>query len=457
MANRYKKNGPTETVIEGKYRRRFKDDDPLETHRRRYYSDPKYRERYGGEQPARPVQKRFNYTVPLDPKDAERLRKLAKEEKLQKTIARNLFRATRVINPVLKWKSIYDTFEPILKDLDFSSPYWGIAPYVPGVVIEGTQRGDFVLKCASPGVRPIDTFGVFNGNNNPNSCGLSGQASPGGFMNFTADTVLMTGSHVPRTWIWSRGYLIGGSVQRRQYATIMWELAGSGGVLNGTTMRKWNSTMAPDFLAGMNPNVLREMPGQAAASPRDFMSPVDRYIDALDNTPRALSRGAVVVRGGGPGGGGPTISPAKPGPPSPPGRGRRERKGVSTMRTVLSMLDTLSEAAEVVDAVFEALPKKVQRKWKCNRKGFIDAAGQYGIDNADCKIKAIFWNIHKIDMEQAVKNIIANEIQDRVIGGIARASPVNVGRATDEGQKAVNELLERLFQEVGLKPDEERN
>ena len=70
---------------------------------------------------------------------------------------------------------------------------------------------------------------------------------------------------------------------------------------------------------------------------------------------------------------------------------------------------------------------------------------------------AVWHNLFKVDMEKAVRNIIANEIQDRVIGGIARASPVNVGRATDEAQKLVNELLERLFEESGLKPNEERN
>lgn len=463
MANRWKKNGSKETVIEGEYRRRFADDDPLERHRSRWYGDPDYRNRRGGDAPSRPPQKRFNYTVPLDPRDAERLRKLADRDKLEKRIASTLFKATRVVNPLARAHSIYKAFEPILKDIEFD---WGEGfsfSKTGGAVFEGPLAGTYELKCTQPGV-PVDTYGSFNGHNNATTCGLSGQAQPNGWMNFNPPLPYgfeVTTANLTRTFIFSHGYLIGGSVQRKQYAMVYWQTAQAGLNVAGSYIRRFSHRLTPDFAAMPDPNFMRNQPAEPEHKPAYAGSPVDRYLDALDSAGRPY--GAVVIKpgtstgGGRPGG--PTISPTKPGPPKPPGKGQRERKGLSTMRVVLSMLDTLSEAAEIVDAVYEALPKKVQRRWGCGKikRGLIDNAGQYGIDGADCKLRAIWHNLFKVDLEKAVRNIIANEIQDRVIGGIARASPVNVGRATDEANKLVNELLERLFEESGLKPNEERN
>ena len=150
MANRWKKNGSKETVIEGEYRRRFADDDPLERHRSRWYGDPDYRNRRGGDAPSRPPQKRFDFPVPLDKRDAERLRKLADRDKLQKRIASTLFKATRVVNPLTRAHSIYKAFEPILKDIEFD---WGEGfsfSATGGAVFEGPLAGTYELKCTEP-------------------------------------------------------------------------------------------------------------------------------------------------------------------------------------------------------------------------------------------------------------------------------------------------------------------
>ena len=93
-------------------------------------------------------------------------------------------------------------------------------------------------------------------------------------------------------------------------------------------------------------------------------------------------------------------------------------------------LDAVSESAEVVDAVYDALPKDVRKRWEKER--FPDARwirdkntgewvrvgverpgdnfGQYGIDGADWKLQALYYNWHKVDVEKAIKNIIKNEL-----------------------------------------------
>lgn len=156
------------------------------------------------------------------------------------------------------------------------------------------------------------------------------------------------------------------------------------------------------------------------------------------------------VPGGPPFRGGSQIS--SPGRRTPPPENTHERKGGRGLRLVLAIADSVSEGAEVVDAFFEALPKGTQKHWGCNRRAaFIDVAGQYGIDNADCKLKALYHNWHKVNMDTAIKNIIANHIEDKVIGGIQKLIPRNTGGAIDGSNKTVSKGLDALFKAVGLK------
>ena len=462
MANRWKKNGAQarETVIEGEYKRRYAPDDPLDMHRRRWYGDPVYRERHGGgPQPARPVQPVRRWTVPLDPRDAERLRKLADRDKLEKKIARGLFRATRVVNPLARAHSIYKTFEPILKDIRFDfDDGFSFSRNPGGIQFYGPVASQMELKCSNPLV-PIDYFGGYSGHNNATTCGLAGQAGPW-YQSMPPDVNASTFANTNATWIFSHLYYVGGVVGRLQYSSVYWQRYKAGLSMAGSGARIWTHRATPDFNAMPDPNYLRASPGASTEPPvLRIADPVQDYVEALDAASASNPRVAVKITSGGSGGGGGlTISPSKPGGPRPPKPRQRERKALGTMRTVLTVLDHASEAAEVVDAIYEALPAKTREKWSCGGgRGLIDSAGQYGIDKADCKLRALWHNWHKVDIEKAVKNIIANEIQDRVIGNIARASPNNVGRATDDAQKKINELLERLFEAVGLKDNEERN
>lgn len=108
---------------------------------------------------------------------------------------------------------------------------------------------------------------------------------------------------------------------------------------------------------------------------------------------------------------------------APPSGKEKEGKALSKSKRVAiaayRVMDRLSEGAEIVDAVYAALPADVRKRWEKGRpksRGFVDQAGQYGIDGADWKAKAIYMNFHKLDIAQAWRNILQNELEDKAYG-----------------------------------------
>ena len=174
----------------------------------------------------------------------------------------------------------------------------------------------------------------------------------------------------------------------------------------------------------------------------------------------------------------PVDHPEPPLPPvkrEPPRRGEKQRKVMTKTKAIgialYKALDAVSESAEVVDAVYDALPADVRKRWEKER--FPDARwvrdkntgkwervgverpgdnfGQYGIDGADWKLQALYYNWHKVDVEKAIKNIIKNELSDRVIGGIQAGLPKNSGAAHSQGEMELGQSLDDWFSsELGL-------
>jgi hypothetical protein len=138
----------------------------------------------------------------------------------------------------------------------------------------------------------------------------------------------------------------------------------------------------------------------------------------------------------------------------PPAKRERQRKAMSNSAklgvALFKALDEISESAEVVDAIYQALPKPVRKKWGCDKikRGLVDSAGQYGIDAADCKAKAIYHNAQNIDVMAAVENIFVNYLQDKLIGSVYRTLPKDVGNAVGPGVQAVNKGFEGLVDAV---------
>lgn len=117
-------------------------------------------------------------------------------------------------------------------------------------------------------------------------------------------------------------------------------------------------------------------------------------------------------------GGGKDITIVEAPPAEPPPRNTKEKKTRGRGLTLANFMDLLSESSEVIDAVYQALPEDVRKRWErdrdLDRPG--DQFGQYGISGADWKLQAIWYNWHRIDAASAVANIIRNEIEDRLYG-----------------------------------------
>ncbi len=124
---------------------------------------------------------------------------------------------------------------------------------------------------------------------------------------------------------------------------------------------------------------------------------------------------------------------------SPPPKGTKEvkTKGLKIAVAVAGLLDRISEGAEVIDAIYQALPKDVRKRWEkgrdLDRQG--DAMGQYGIAGADWKFQAIWHNVLKIDPNKALKNILLNELSDKLYGAAHKARGDLTGRGRKRNRK----------------------
>jgi hypothetical protein len=151
----------------------------------------------------------------------------------------------------------------------------------------------------------------------------------------------------------------------------------------------------------------------------------------------------------------------------PPHGGVKERKTITRSKKFAALLfkalDKISESCEVVDAIYETLPKKTKKRWEAKqaahaafgnvnggtRAAMLDNAGQYGLDGCDWKAEAIYHNAHAIDPCKSAVGIIKNHYEDIFIGRLQADRPVNTGNAVAAGDKAfakwLNEQLDNTF------------
>lgn len=223
------------------------------------------------------------------------------------------------------------------------------------------------------------------------------------------------------------------------------------------------------------PRILPEIPGRPKPDrpelpeweplpriPSPGVVPIVPWVPIRDNTPVVTPFPTVVI----------TPAPASPAPGTktgdivktpgaphtrtPPRRREKEKKVISrngrTIRAIFAALDTISEYGEIVDAFYEALPEDVKKRWGRDRdnRGLLDQAGQYGIDGADWKIQALWHNWHLIDGPTAFKNLVGNEVQDKILGLYNRNLPRNIGHTVDPGMKALNDWIEASMETLGF-------
>ncbi len=118
----------------------------------------------------------------------------------------------------------------------------------------------------------------------------------------------------------------------------------------------------------------------------------------------------------------------------PAGPNVHERKGKAGQlgAALFKALDVISEGSEVVDAFYQALPQATRTEWgRRNPKKRSDNQGQYGLGGAEWKAQALFHNWHKVDFGKAIKNVLANELEDRLYGAAHKAR----GDLTFRGRK----------------------
>lgn len=134
--------------------------------------------------------------------------------------------------------------------------------------------------------------------------------------------------------------------------------------------------------------------------------------------PRPRPSGSVVIA--------PGVTPSPHGPPHgsrTPGPGVKERKvqvGGKFGGALFRALNTITESLDVIDAIYDALPNSA----KVKTYRIYGNAGRPGQQWADAtpqqKLWAIYRNLHLVDIDQALLNILANQLQDFVIGKAGR-------------------------------------
>ena len=138
-----------------------------------------------------------------------------------------------------------------------------------------------------------------------------------------------------------------------------------------------------------------------------------------------------------------------------PAKGEKEKRVKSKIAALLNVVDNISELSEIVGALYESLPGGVQRRWEGKakwfeydnlvldrkRRGLLDNAGQYGLDGADWKLQALYYNWHLIDPDIAFRNLITNQTSDWINGHIHRKLPNNTGSALDPSLLEFNAWL----------------
>lgn len=166
----------------------------------------------------------------------------------------------------------------------------------------------------------------------------------------------------------------------------------------------------------------------------------------------------------------PTVGPPQTTLPplAPPRRDTKEKKVITRSKAIAiqiaKALDNISEASEVVDALYEALPKDVRKRWEKDRfpdaywykdkvtgqwkrggmsRGPADQFGQYGIDGADWKLEALWYNFHKIDAPEAIKNVIYNQVEDKLYGKAYAAKDRLTGRGKSRNPRLWSQPLRR--------------
>lgn len=120
-----------------------------------------------------------------------------------------------------------------------------------------------------------------------------------------------------------------------------------------------------------------------------------------------------------------TVTEGNPAPgarPHPPRRGEKEKKVRSGLPFLIRHpVNAATEAKDFIDAVWEAIPWKDRIAYHEGKK----------VPRADQKARALYDLFDKIDWEEAIENIVENQIEDFVFGKAGQLSKKSRETAQD--------------------------
>lgn len=75
-----------------------------------------------------------------------------------------------------------------------------------------------------------------------------------------------------------------------------------------------------------------------------------------------------------------------------------------------------TEANDVIDAIYEALPENLRKGAEKARKKELKNAGKKQIIGPQDKLEVLYHNLDRVDLNEAFKNILKNQIEDAAVG-----------------------------------------
>jgi hypothetical protein len=210
---------------------------------------------------------------------------------------------------------------------------------------------------------------------------------------------------------------------RTKYTHIL-NYTRANGVASATTTHRFHPSHRLN--AHIVPNVMRAI--NLTPQPLGITAPSQ----ALAPEPSPLYQRAVEISIGARPRAAPAAFRASRSQPAEPNVKERKGKAGQLGAALFKALDVISEGSEVVDAFYQALPQSTRTEWgRRNPKKREDNQGQYGLGGAEWKGQALYYNWHKVDFGKAIKNVLANELEDRLYGAAHKAR----GDLTFRGRK----------------------
>lgn len=388
-------------------------------------------------------------------------------------------------------------FNPdILPLIPSASPLTNLAPYIPGWFLPGQKfvpPAGWAIHGPCQVMRDDIEFYRWSRVAVTSASCIAGQSVGGpNNDNYSPDAAIAVkipplGTGYQKAGYWGM-YPIGSGLYRAQHRLSVEQYAPSAGIATALSIYPMRSAALSPMPDPNNMPVSLSTGGPDAGQPagQPFASVGDPFGwggggSLVTETPTGPIAVAIIQPGT-------KVQPGKLGPVAPPGQGVKEagkQRGSARLgRFLFKALDQASEGCEVIDALFEALPKETQKAAKkkagyvwspsakkyvlpgdgslkasdntteafrpqgAGSRAFVDQFGQYGADGCEWKAQALYDNAEKLDVCEGVQNILKNFVEDKLHGVTHRFRPKNTVNALADADKQFGMEVNQLLDEV---------